>query len=294
MITIGGGRIGVPVASKLTKPSSETVARLQDLFAEDPLQRIAAAIYFGPTKPGSGLALARTAGVDGDPAEHLTALRKEGTLVALGNATVGKRMWMHSARLDEYADRVEAVLERLHESNPLKSMFERSVLVNTFEYLGDDAILTAVLERMTKDKRLRLTARGVGLASRAPKLTKAERTLFADLIQKYRNAGFQPPTLKELEADEPKHQKSIRPLVALAASDGELVEFGENLLMHAEVEQQLRDKLRAAFQDADELTISEIRELLGTTRKFAVPMCAYLDRMGVTVRDGDVRRLAMS
>lgn len=294
MITIGGGRIGVPVAAKLTKPSPETVARLQDLFAKEPQQRIAAAIYFGPPEPSGIIDLARTAGVDEDPADHLAALRKDGTLVPLGNASVGKRMWLHAARLDEYAGRVEAVLEQLHEANPLKSMFERSVLANTFNYLGDDAILTAVLERMTKAKRIRLTARGVGLASRAPKLTKAERTLLADLIQKYRDAGFQPPTIKELEADEPKHQKSIRPLVALAASDGELVEFGENLLMHAEVEQQLRDKLTEAFRDTDELTISEIRELLGTTRKFAVPMCAYLDRMGVTVRDGDIRRLAMS
>ena len=38
-------------------------------------------------------------------------------------------------------------------------------------------------------------------------------------------------------------------------------------------------------------TLSEIRELLGTTRKYAVPYCEYLDRTGFTRRDGDLRFL---
>ena len=38
--------------------------------------------------------------------------------------------------------------------------------------------------------------------------------------------------------------------------------------------------------------MAEIRDLLGTTRKFAVPLCEYLDRIGVTRREGDLRVLA--
>ena len=39
------------------------------------------------------------------------------------------------------------------------------------------------------------------------------------------------------------------------------------------------------------LTMSELRELLGTTRKYSVPIGEYLDRIGLTRREGDVRRL---
>ena len=42
------------------------------------------------------------------------------------------------------------------------------------------------------------------------------------------------------------------------------------------------------------LTVAEIRDLLGTTRKYAVPLCEYLDRVGVTRREGDLRFLAMT
>ena len=37
--------------------------------------------------------------------------------------------------------------------------------------------------------------------------------------------------------------------------------------------------------------MSELRDLLGTTRKYAVPIGEYLDRIGLTKREGDVRRL---
>ena len=40
------------------------------------------------------------------------------------------------------------------------------------------------------------------------------------------------------------------------------------------------------------MTVAEIRDLLGTTRKYAVPLCEYLDRIGVTRREGDLRFLA--
>ena len=42
------------------------------------------------------------------------------------------------------------------------------------------------------------------------------------------------------------------------------------------------------------LTMSELRELLGTTRKYSVPIGEYLDRIGLTRREGDVRRLNVS
>ncbi|MFO0866716.1 MAG: SelB C-terminal domain-containing protein [Gemmataceae bacterium] len=39
-------------------------------------------------------------------------------------------------------------------------------------------------------------------------------------------------------------------------------------------------------------TVADIRDLLSTTRKFAVPFCEYLDRIGLTRREGDLRLLA--
>jgi len=50
-------------------------------------------------------------------------------------------------------------------------------------------------------------------------------------------------------------------------------------------------KVRALFAQKPELTASEIRQELGTTRKYIIPLLNYLDSRGVTQRKGEVRIL---
>ena len=51
----------------------------------------------------------------------------------------------------------------------------------------------------------------------------------------------------------------------------------------------MRRKVTERLAQGAGLTVAEIRDLLGTTRKYAVPLCEYLDRTGVTKREGDLR-----
>ena len=50
--------------------------------------------------------------------------------------------------------------------------------------------------------------------------------------------------------------------------------------------------LRRSFPGGRRFAATEAREALGTTRRTAIPLLEHLDRTGVTVRTGDLRRLA--
>ncbi len=50
-----------------------------------------------------------------------------------------------------------------------------------------------------------------------------------------------------------------------------------------------RARLRQAFDESDGLTVAEIRDLLGTTRKYVLALLAHLDGNGMTRRRGDLR-----
>ena len=45
----------------------------------------------------------------------------------------------------------------------------------------------------------------------------------------------------------------------------------------------------AALAERGSLTIADARDVLGSTRKYVVPLMTYLDREGVTRRRGDDR-----
>ena len=72
------------------------------------------------------------------------------------------------------------------------------------------------------------------------------------------------------------------------------VEISSNLYLDADVESDMRRRVRERLSGGATLTMSELRELLGTTRKYAVPIGEYLDRIGLTSRDGDLRRLSVA
>ncbi len=50
-----------------------------------------------------------------------------------------------------------------------------------------------------------------------------------------------------------------------------------------------REELRTAFEAAEGLTVAEIRDLLGTTRKYVLALLAHLDGNGMTRRRDDLR-----
>ncbi len=290
VVTVAGGRVLVPSAEKIRRPSAAVLDRLRDLTSDTELTRAAAAAYFAGPKGAGSADLRRIAGV-ADPDAVFAELQSRGEVVALP-ISGQRQVVVAAARLAEYAVRIESLLGRWHDLNPLQTLFDRVTLGQQFAYVGDPVVFNAVLERMAADLLIRLTPRAIGLADRGPKLTKGEQQVMRQLIEIYRAAGTQPPSVKECEQAVAKHQKAVPSLIRLAASEGELIEIGDRLYLHADVESELRRRLAEAFRQRPELTVSEIRDELGTTRKYAVPLCEFLDRIGFTERQGDLRRLS--
>jgi selenocysteine-specific elongation factor len=125
-----------------------------------------------------------------------------------------------------------------------------------------------------------------------PKLTNNEQKLLVQLIDMHRAAGLQPPTVKECREVAARHQEAVPQLLALAEANGELVSVSSDFYLHRLADQGAQELLREKLGGSPGMTVSEIREALNTSRKYAVPYCEYLDRIGVTERRGDRRVLA--
>jgi selenocysteine-specific elongation factor len=75
-------------------------------------------------------------------------------------------------------------------------------------------------------------------------------------------------------------------VIEAAARSGAIVQVAPGMVFTPEAVERARGVAVAA---ADGITVSAFREALGTSRKFALPLLAYLDRIGVTRREGDLR-----
>ena len=290
VITIGGGHVLDPTAERLRRGDADWSEQLTAWRSSDPVVRAAAAARFFGLRDWQPVDLVRTAGVDRFD-EAVGALKQRGDLIELA-VPPNRRLRVHRQALADIYERIEATLKKLHARFPLQTSIDKPRLTQRFAYLGGDAVVEATLQAMQSAGKIRLTARGVALAGHGPTLTANERKLLDEIIVRYRDAGYQPPTVQEVKTQTVKNQASVPQLIALAASDGDLVKLNNDFYLHAEVSEAMKQALRDAFATQPTLTVSQIRELLGTSRKYAVPLCEYLDRIGFTHRAGDERSLA--
>ncbi len=288
--TIGGGAVLDPSAKKIRRNVTEKIAIVAQLASKDPYQRASAALFFAGISGWQPDELSRTAGI-ADPASTAAALIDRGDLVEIAVSPT-RKLSVHSLVLGELCQQVEKVLRRLHQQNPLQRAIQTARLMQSFDYLKAPAVVNAVLTRMAAEGQIRWTEAGVALSGCGPQLSKREQILIEEIIETIRQAGVSPPGIAELKSQATKNQASVPQLVALAEAEGHLVRINDDLFLHSEAFDRIKNTLAERMADGQGLTLSQIREILETSRKFAVPVCEHLDRIGFTRREGDLRVLA--
>ena len=288
VMTVGGGQVLVPAAEKIRSVDDEVLEMIAALADTDPLRRASAALFFTGLKDWQPADLARSAGIDDVAAAH-RELIANGDLREI-TISPTRVLRLHRRTFERLGDRIESGLGKMHDRQPLSAAVDRNQLSQRFSYLGDSALLETLLAALRDEGRITLTRSRVGLTGRQPQLSQNERKLLASLLEIFRQAGIETPTAGECQRQVSKNRESVPQLLELAAELGDLVEIAPKVYLHAEVEAKLRGQLAAELEQQG-LTVSQIRELLGTSRKYALPYCEYLDRIGFTRREGDVRVL---
>jgi selenocysteine-specific elongation factor len=147
---------------------------------------------------------------------------------------------------------------------------------------------------------LTLLAEGGELAHRAgyyattgfvPALTTDQRAFFAHELRADATQPFVPASLVQVVARMaaariPGLSQAFDTLVATGA----VVKIGDGVYRAAQIV-GARAKLEESARGGAPITPATLRDALGTSRKYVVPMLEWFDAVGVTVRDGDARAL---
>jgi selenocysteine-specific elongation factor len=127
-----------------------------------------------------------------------------------------------------------------------------------------------------------LIARTTHRPALSPSLEAAAMKLRAALAEK----PFDPPSRDQLTPDAAS-QQALRFLI----KSGDVVEINEEVVMAAEHVKKATDLIREFIRTRGPATVSDLRQLLGSTRRVTLPLLVRLDRDGVTSRHGDKRVL---
>jgi selenocysteine-specific elongation factor len=288
--TLGGGHILEPAPRRVRRRDAEGIARVGRLRSADPVERLSAVLGGFGLRPWTNLDLAREAGLSADgAAEAVAGLAASGRLVGL---PVGPRreLVLPAEVVAALEDRTLRALGRLHDARPRQSAIPRAHIAAELPDVESDALIAAIVERLRGRGLVVADARTVALKGREPKLSQGERKLKAELAEAVRDGGFSPPDVAGLTASAGARAAVVPDLLAILRDEERLVEISPQLYLDFEAAADLRRRVADRLREGPPMTVADLRDLLGTTRKDAVPISEYLDRVGVTLREGDLRR----
>ena len=292
-VTIGGGRILDPAIPDLLRIRDiETLAG--NLDSDSATDRLS--VYLGQRDSirAADLTMASAVGLmPNELDQQLAQLRKAGSIVKLGERD--RTFEIHADRLEALGKSVlRTIREEVIRHQPRRSL-PKPTLLTACRDITSQQILEAVIAWLLKKKELVRIGDNLGPADLQVKLTKAQSRTRQAMLDAISDGGLTPPLAKELVQSLDQKPAEIDQLLNLTAEDGLIVKVGDGLFMTPESLDLAREKCKetlAGIQaegESEGATMAQLRDGWGVTRKYAVPLCEYLDSIGVTIRLEDIR-----
>ena len=184
-----------------------------------------------------------------------------------------------------------ATLQDYHRAHPIEPGAPLQWLRSRLR--ASDEVATGLLASMIESGVLVATAGTVAHREFVPRLDAGREALSMAIRAALTAAGAEPPTVDELAAAMSVTPEAANELMRWLARDGSIVALEPGRYILREALDRLRGVLNSGMTEPREYAPSELRDLLGLTRKFLIPFLEYCDREGYTIRGELGRRLSV-
>ena len=194
---------------------------------------------------------------------------------------------LSSDAMQKTRDKLIAALEIFHKANPLVAGISKEELREKLDL--HQTVLEALLAQLTRDKKAEVAGEQVRLAGRGVELKDEEAKAKAQIEKAFADAGLKVPLMKEVLDKLPVDKARAQKLVTLLLRDRVLIKLADDLVFHHAALQGLRQLMATQKAKTPKIDVAMFKDMLGVTRKYAIPLLEYLDQQRITRRVGDER-----
>ena len=210
---------------------------------------------------------------------------------ALGGPLIETGGWLVAAsEVKTLAEHLSEALDGFHSGHPLEpGMPIQSWRASVGETPPPRLLVDLAEQRLVSEGRI---ARDTALVRRAgwtPQLHGKDQQLRSTLLAQLERSGAEPPSVGELAALHPG--ADVAGLLRLMAREGLVVAVGKDRFYEAGALRAERERIVTLLTELGSATPAAIRERLGRSRKWLIPLLEWCDTQGITLRKGDERVL---
>ena len=138
-----------------------------------------------------------------------------------------------------------------------------------------------IVETLVREQLVQVAG---GLVTRdgwSPTLDQRARTTLDAIAGALDKADREPPSVDELEQ---QFGSDTLPVLKMLERERRVIQVAPDRYYAAQALDRMETQLRSAMADGKEKSPSELRDVLGVSRKYLIPLLEYTDRTGLTLR----------
>lgn len=277
---LGGGRIESPEPARSEEAISRDDARTPREIA------VLASLQTAALEPRGADDVARETNLREDAiVPILESLAAAGYVLRVARPTA----YVHAANAESFLFRVQEIMRSKQQDEPW-AMGMTSIALSRATGMGEP-LTVRMLTAFVHEARLAHRAGYYFTTDHVPKLNAEQRDFFDRVVPLAPGEPLMPAPLEDVLA---ALKQSRVPGVAKAFDTlvvhGVLIKVGDSLYRGTQIA-EAHAKVEAFLRAEERMTMAQFRNLLGTSRKYAVPFLEWFDSRGITVRSGDFRVL---
>ena len=284
MTTIGGGEVLDPHPLKHKRFDGAIREQLRRLGDGDPAQVV---LDFLQKQVLAPCATEETARATSMPREacraHLASLEQRSDAVQ-----ITPEHWAASTTVSRIISLITDSLARFHRENPLRLGIAMAELQSRIKPSPERSLCEYGVRSAVERGTIRFCGGKLSLPEHAVYLSPEHEKTRQAIARAFLDTPLMPPSVAEVAHNAGKDGEKI---LGYLVETGELIRMEEGVVMHRRGVEEAQVKLVEFFRSNQVGTLSELRQHLGISRKYAVPLMVYLDAAGFTRRDGELRRL---
>lgn len=285
--TIGGGSIIDPVAPKQKRFREDILNELAVKEEGSLYDLVLHELESAGVEPLSADDLSRRSGAEKAAVEEqLQQLIEDEEVIDIS----GKgNQYLSSLALQQMHEQIEKAVSQYLAKYPLRQGYPKEDMRSRYFKNLNSKVFNSILKYMEENQMLK--SKNNLLASPGYEVQpgeKEERALRG--IEKIlKEQLFTPPSPEEIRGQLKLEENEAFELFSYLIEQGKVLKINDNMLFTVEAIEQGKALLSDYFGQKQELSLADFRDLLNTTRKYALPLLEYYDKIRFTRRVGDIR-----
>ncbi len=288
----GGGCVLLSYPRRRTRLTPNERELLQASESGD-LQTAAIDVVKEQAQPVGAAAVARAIGTEREPVRRmLEEAVKNRKLIRLGEAGSAEATFATKSLRQRYVAGIERALVAFHAAHPGQAGLPKARLAQQVApHLGATAF-EALLGEAVHDGKAIVVGGQVGHPASQGAACKAQEQEAQTLLGALQAGGAAPTMPPKLFDEAGLGAKTGQHALTTLVRDGRAVHIGGDLYLAADALEHCKQAVCAHLETGGAGTVAALKDAMGTSRRYAVPLLEYFDTQGVTVRSGDIRSLS--